>query len=85
MTRKEAIERKCIDCSGGWDVEGNVVPGVRAEIRDCLVGAGCPLYHFRPYQADKKPKRNLSEETKLKMAENLKRARAARSAKSGKN
>lgn len=81
MTRKEAIERKCIDCSGGWDEKGKINAGVRAEIAGCLVGCDCPLYSFRPYKDEKKSQKPISDERRQQLADNLKKARAARGKK----
>lgn len=45
---KAAIKAKCWECVGG-----DHDPGAKFRVRDCEVGARCPLYPHRPWQAIK--------------------------------
>lgn len=45
---KAAIKAKCWECVGG-----DHDPGAKFRVRDCAVGARCPLYPHRPWQTVK--------------------------------
>ena len=56
--RKNAIYAFCSHCMGctaseqGNGQTDHLEPGFRTEIRNCSA-PGCPLFDYRPYQADK--------------------------------
>jgi hypothetical protein len=50
VSPRQAIKAKCLDCCG-WQAE---------EVRQCTV-RGCPLWVYRPFQADSRMPRQSSE------------------------
>jgi len=62
LTHKEAILATCYVCNG-----------LNEGGEDCK-GKSCPLYQHMPYRANRK-KRQISEAEKLRLSEQLKKAR----------
>lgn len=65
LTYKQAVLAQCFTC-GGLDTDP----------QDCK-GIDCPLYQYMPYRLDRQ-KKEVSEEKRKKLADNLKRARQAK-------
>lgn len=65
LTPIKAIKAKCIDCSGG----------IRKEVELCTA-TECPLYEYRNGTNPNRKARELTEEQKEKLKDNLAKARS---------